>query len=278
MLSSCSSVPTQHWLGSDSPPPLCVQPDSIITPLPSEGGEEKKHSLSSLLTMETTLGVLPGPQFLLSSWLLLSTLRAFPNAKADISCAPCLSPMQVNYAEESSDSRKYPTHDPNESKPNIVLHSNIGVTTDRETEGFSGISSKLETHAKRTNSRAPLGNFTDSSVEEGLFSDEFKERGPAPERPKRSAQEFAEGPDARSEMQKRNSGLRAEGQSKRAEVRWSRDEDQDARGSESRAEEPKLTCSTFALAGDSAHNHAVVYWTGKNSSVSPQTSSFHNVV
>lgn len=36
----------------------------------------------------------------------------------------------------------------------------------------------------------------------------------------------------------------------------------------SRSEEPKVSSSTFALAGDSAHNHAVVYWTGQNSSVS----------
>lgn len=35
-----------------------------------------------------------------------------------------------------------------------------------------------------------------------------------------------------------------------------------------RQDEPKLISSTFALAGDSAHNHAVVYWSGQNSSVS----------
>ncbi|KAI5090031.1 VPS10 domain-containing receptor SorCS3 [Silurus meridionalis] len=40
----------------------------------------------------------------------------------------------------------------------------------------------------------------------------------------------------------------------------------DAKVATSRAEEPKVISSTFALAGDSAHNHAVVYWTGQNSS------------
>lgn len=44
---------------------------------------------------------------------------------------------------------------------------------------------------------------------------------------------------------------------------------EDARVSGSRSEEPKVSSSTFALAGDYAHNHASVYWTGQNSSVSP---------
>uniref|UniRef100_A0A8C1UL00 PKD domain-containing protein n=1 Tax=Cyprinus carpio TaxID=7962 RepID=A0A8C1UL00_CYPCA len=81
-------------------------------------------------------------------------------------------------------------------------------------------------------------------------------------RVKRSVPEFLQSADARSEEQRKTSGLRVDGQSKRAEVRWNRDDEHD-----SRPDEPKLTSSTFALAGDSAHNHAVVYWTGKNSSV-----------
>ncbi|CAG5996263.1 unnamed protein product, partial [Menidia menidia] len=43
------------------------------------------------------------------------------------------------------------------------------------------------------------------------------------------------------------------------------------RSASTRPEEPRLSSSTFALAGDSAHNHAVVYWSGRNSSVSPPT-------
>uniref|UniRef100_A0A7N6B717 PKD domain-containing protein n=1 Tax=Anabas testudineus TaxID=64144 RepID=A0A7N6B717_ANATE len=49
----------------------------------------------------------------------------------------------------------------------------------------------------------------------------------------------------------------------RSEFRWNRDE---GRGN-TRQDEPKITSSTFALTGDSAHNHAVVYWSGQNSSV-----------
>lgn len=42
----------------------------------------------------------------------------------------------------------------------------------------------------------------------------------------------------------------------------------DARGSNPRQSEAHLDTSTFALAGDSAHNQAMVHWSGHNSSVS----------
>lgn len=51
----------------------------------------------------------------------------------------------------------------------------------------------------------------------------------------------------------------------RAEYRRSGDE---ARGSNPRPNEPYLDTSTFALSGDSAHNQAMVHWSGHNSSVS----------
>lgn len=58
----------------------------------------------------------------------------------------------------------------------------------------------------------------------------------------------------------------------RSELRWNRDE---RRTATSRQEELKLTSSTFALTGDSAHNQAMVHWSGQNSSVSPkQNTSF----
>ncbi|XP_053730343.1 VPS10 domain-containing receptor SorCS3 [Synchiropus splendidus] len=41
----------------------------------------------------------------------------------------------------------------------------------------------------------------------------------------------------------------------------------DAKGSSQRQSEPHLDTSTFALAGDSAHNQAMVHWSGHNSSV-----------
>uniref|UniRef100_A0A8B9L9C8 Sortilin related VPS10 domain containing receptor 3 n=1 Tax=Astyanax mexicanus TaxID=7994 RepID=A0A8B9L9C8_ASTMX len=67
-----------------------------------------------------------------------------------------------------------------------------------------------------------------------------------------------------SDERTRSHGLLLDGRRDGSDGRWSRD---DGRVSGSKLDEAKLTSSTFALAGDSAHNHAVVYWTGQNSSV-----------
>ncbi|KAJ8416001.1 hypothetical protein AAFF_G00380230 [Aldrovandia affinis] len=56
----------------------------------------------------------------------------------------------------------------------------------------------------------------------------------------------------------------------RSELRWN---SEDRRTASSRQDDLKLTSSTFALAGDSAHNQAMVHWSGQNSSVSP-----HNAI
>lgn len=62
-----------------------------------------------------------------------------------------------------------------------------------------------------------------------------------------------------------NGSVRAARRVPRSELRWNRE---DKRPATSRQEELKLTSSTFALTGDSAHNQAMVHWSGQNSSVS----------
>lgn len=59
--------------------------------------------------------------------------------------------------------------------------------------------------------------------------------------------------------------VQAASSSSRAEYRRTGEE---ARGSNPRQNEPHLDTSTFALSGDSAHNQAMVHWSGHNSSVS----------
>lgn len=61
----------------------------------------------------------------------------------------------------------------------------------------------------------------------------------------------------------------------RAEYRRAGEE---ARGSNPRHSEPHLDTSTFALSGDSAHNQAMVHWSGHNSSVSFSFTKLHLII
>ncbi|XP_066514332.1 VPS10 domain-containing receptor SorCS3 [Hoplias malabaricus] len=71
-------------------------------------------------------------------------------------------------------------------------------------------------------------------------------------------------PETTSDERSRSHGLLLDGHRVSADGRWSRD---DGRVTTSKLDDARLSSSTFALAGDSAHNHAVVYWTGHNSTV-----------
>lgn len=84
-------------------------------------------------------------------------------------------------------------------------------------------------------------------------------------RVRRSTKGPGSSPGARSPQAFGNSTARAARRVPRSELRWNREE---RRTATSRQEELKLTSSTFALTGDSAHNQAMVHWSGQNSSVS----------
>lgn len=89
--------------------------------------------------------------------------------------------------------------------------------------------------------------------------------GSAPGEPNHRVRRSTQGPGARSPPAFGNSTARAARRVPRSDPRWNREE---RRTATSRQEELKLTSSTFALTGDSAHNQAMVHWSGQNSSVS----------
>lgn len=236
--------------------------------------------------METSPGIFPGSHFTLFTWLILSSLYLVPNVEAEITCAPCISPMQLGdagnlYQRNPSDTGKYSRQDQKKPKVHAVLYPN-GVPSGRAAGDFPGLVEKLEKNA--LDSRALMENLTESGLDEEMFWDEYlesesefepgeKQNDAVRMRIKRSVPEFMESArsgEARSEEHRKSPGLRMDGPAKRTEVRSNRDDD--GKVSDSRPDEPRVVSSTFALAGDSAHNHAVVYWSGKNSSVSPQHS------
>uniref|UniRef100_A0AAR2KZF5 PKD domain-containing protein n=1 Tax=Pygocentrus nattereri TaxID=42514 RepID=A0AAR2KZF5_PYGNA len=89
---------------------------------------------------------------------------------------------------------------------------------------------------------------------------EFPDGGPASARPASTDAHLKR----RGRRSSGGSSKGAESGAPRAELRWNKEE---RRASSPRQEELKLTSSTFALTGDSAHNQAMVHWSGQNSSV-----------
>lgn len=233
----------------------------------------------SLSAMETWAGFFPGLHISLGI-LLMVAAHTLLNAKAEITCASCPSPAQLHLGELQLETRTDPTEEPSALKNVRVEFRELGVA-----EKITGVDDDLETGV--TAEDAPLfsrdvsldgvsrnGDTPGSSEESHQHSHEDREirEDAALQRAKRSGPEFAEfsesgwtgrsGVDAGA-PEDRGSLLDGHRQG-RSEFRWNRDE---ARGN-TRQDEAKITSSTFALTGDSAHNHAVVYWSGQNSSVS----------
>lgn len=228
----------------------------------------------SLSAMETWAGFCPGLHLSLGIWVMIAA-HTLQNAKAEITCASCPSPVQLHQEKLQLGIRSDPTEQPAALKNIRAEFKELGVTDqDAEMDGeheagisaeevpqdvsLDGVSTQEDTPGSRERSRR---NSADQEAEDAALR-----------RAKRSGPEFAEfsenawtggaGVEAGA-PEDRGSMLDAQRQG-RSEFRWNRDE---GRGN-NRPDEPRLTSSTFALTGDSAHNHAVVYWSGQNSSVS----------
>lgn len=231
--------------------------------------------------METWAGFYPGLHLSLGIWVMIAA-HILQNTKAEITCASCPSPVQLHLEELQLGIHTGPTEEPGTLK-NVrvefrelgVTDQNTGVDDDHETgvsvEDVPQFPQYVSLDGVSAKEDAP-GSSEESHRDSDKAGEPEKGEDAALRRAKRSGPEFSEfsengwsgrtGMDA-SAPKDRGSLLDGHRQG-RSEFRWNRDE---GRGN-NRQDEPKLTSSTFALTGDSAHNHAVVYWSGQNSSVS----------
>ncbi|MEQ2232632.1 hypothetical protein ILYODFUR_013522 [Ilyodon furcidens] len=187
--------------------------------------------------METWAGSRRGSRISLGIWLMIAA-HALQHARAEISCGSCPSPVQLR--REELQLRPGVRSDPAEE---MVEVREPGVT-DQES-GMLGTSGPDFSLDEGKTARSEFGVAEDAALG----------------RAKRSTPDFNEFSD--SDWAGRTAQLESQ-KSSRSEFGWNRE---DGRGN-TRQDESRLSSSTFALTGDSAHNHAVVYWTGQNSSVS----------
>ncbi|XP_035993509.1 VPS10 domain-containing receptor SorCS3 [Fundulus heteroclitus] len=184
--------------------------------------------------METRAGSRPGSRVSLGLWLMFAA-HALQNARAEISSGSCPSPVQLHRGEQQLQTgvRSDPAEEMAEVREPGVIDQESGML------GTSGPNLSFEVKT--------------AGSESGLAEDAALGRA------KRSAPDFNEFSD--SDWTGRTAQLDSQ-KPGRSEFGWARE---DGRGN-TRQDEP-MSSSTFALTGDSAHNHAVVYWTGQNSSV-----------
>lgn len=242
--------------------------------------------------METGTGLFHVFNLILSIWFILSA-NIVITTRADISCMSCPSPVRVTRKDVHLDKRTVLagagnplTHSRPESR---VFSKNIGVFTEQagtsplDVAKFEkilerhGVNNKVFSEDSVTASTIKEFDKGKPAISNGGFEFDKVEKGDATFfRAKRSGPEPFEFTESAwssegdrmfsdSSTERKIPGPLLDEQRLRSEPRWNRD---DAKVSNSKQDEPKLTSSTFALTGDSAHNHAVVYWSGQNSSVS----------
>lgn len=212
---------------------------------------------------------LSGTHLTLCTWLVCS-LQLCAITRAEITCASCPLPALVKIGDVQKNAR---TISPTAAGKSLVNFARTRVQTLLEgvhelgkDASAGGAPNSREVEVVARSSETDSGAKT-SLEQTARGRQEFEKVGKndsALLRRKRSAAQLEEfGASARSGDSEESSDalLFVDGQ----KLRRNRD---DGKVATSRSEELKVSSSTFALAGDSAHNHAVVYWTGQNSSVS----------
>lgn len=222
----------------------------------------------SLSAMETWAGFCPILHLSLAIWLMIAA-QAPQNAKAEITCASCASPVQL-HRDKLQPVTRTPRAEGADTLQNIRVEfrelgyteQNTGVEVEDGT-GDSGEVSRFELHASVDKVHTSETSPRSSGGSRRSVDESEKGEDGANGRAKRSVSGFAEFGGAGALEEERGSVFDGQRQG-RSDSRWNRE---DGRANKQQ-DEQKLVSSTFALTGDSAHNHAVVYWSGQNSSVS----------
>lgn len=222
----------------------------------------------SLSAMETWAGFCPILHLSLAIWLVIAA-QAPQNTKAEITCASCVSPVQLHRDKLQPLTRTPRAEEVDTLQNTRVEFRELGFTqqnTGVDVEYGTGDSVEAPQFLYYANlDKVHTSETSPRSSRESRRSIDEPEKGEdgANRRAKRSVSGFAEFGDASALEEDRGSVFDGHRQG-RSDSRWNRE---DGRANK-RQDEQKLISNTFALTGDSAHNHAVVYWSGQNSSVS----------
>ena len=251
--------------------------------------------------MDTWLGFCPGVHLTLCTWFLISAHTPL-NAKAEITCASCQSPVQLHLKELQLDTGTHAADGTRHAAKALeqvrleyqllgVTDQNTGVPSDTQQAGV--LVDEPRSTDDGVTPKVALEDLTGSSENEERYRGEYNigvndlgkvKDGAEDVALRRAKRSGPETPEFRESLMTGGPGLEGETSDERkspgplldghrlgrSEFKWNRDE---GRGT-SRGDDPKLSSTTFALTGDSAHNHAVVYWSGQNSSVSDDYSPF----